>query len=247
MAIKTSGTISLIDFNTELNKNATDFYSLDSAESRGLAGIPSGLISFDNFYGKSSVIDRILLTSKGTNLITDPNNYGTKYFYPLDQYLSQDLTEDWTYDYIPGTPISEMPETFRHNGTRWVFSGSYSISLYYAHWVGIWDDSQLYYPLIKFGNGSYLRFSLYNSSNIEKQVIWSQTSSGDRDTFLKEFRSGLTLNVADGDYLAYKLYWPSSVNIVGDDRAFTAYDTSWTTNWWYGDTPMRVEIINNSI
>jgi hypothetical protein len=54
MALQSSGSISLGQVNTELNKSATASISLNDADVRNLAAIVSGQISMSNFYGKSS-------------------------------------------------------------------------------------------------------------------------------------------------------------------------------------------------
>jgi hypothetical protein len=54
MALQASGAISMGNINTELSLSATAQISLNDASVRSLAGVPSGAISLNNFYGKAA-------------------------------------------------------------------------------------------------------------------------------------------------------------------------------------------------
>ncbi len=62
MALPSSGTITLAQVNVELQKSSTAQISLNDADVRALAGVPSGAISMSNLYGKS----RFIIASGGT-------------------------------------------------------------------------------------------------------------------------------------------------------------------------------------
>lgn len=53
MTLPSSGVITMADINVELGKSATALITLNDADVRALAGIPSGQIALNNFYGKS--------------------------------------------------------------------------------------------------------------------------------------------------------------------------------------------------
>lgn len=55
MALPPSGPISMSQINTELAVPATTLISLNQTNARALAGVPAGMISLSNFYGKSNV------------------------------------------------------------------------------------------------------------------------------------------------------------------------------------------------
>ena len=55
MALPSSGPISMSQINTELSFPATTLISLNQASARALAGVPAGMISLSDFYGKSNV------------------------------------------------------------------------------------------------------------------------------------------------------------------------------------------------
>lgn len=54
MALQTTGPISANDINVELGRAGTAPFSLGGTEERALAGVASGLITFNDFYGASS-------------------------------------------------------------------------------------------------------------------------------------------------------------------------------------------------
>lgn len=58
------GTISLSDVNVELSKSATATISLNDADVRGLAAVPSGLIDLQDLQGKSAVFVYTITTNQ---------------------------------------------------------------------------------------------------------------------------------------------------------------------------------------
>lgn len=71
MTLPVSGQISMNDVNVELNRSGTTLISLNDADVRTLAGVPSGQISLSSLYGKSNVGE--IWTNTG---VTGFNGYG---------------------------------------------------------------------------------------------------------------------------------------------------------------------------
>lgn len=63
MTLPASPPITAQDINVELGRSATAPFSIDGAEERALAGVPSGAISFSDFLGKSNVLSLTDLNS----------------------------------------------------------------------------------------------------------------------------------------------------------------------------------------
>ena len=55
MTLPSSGPISASDINVELGRASNAYFDINGAAERALAGVPSGTISFSDFYGKSNV------------------------------------------------------------------------------------------------------------------------------------------------------------------------------------------------
>jgi len=71
MTLPSSGQISMNDVNVELDRSGTTTISLNDADVRALAGVPSGQISLSNLYGKSNVGE-----NWSGNLVGGFNGYG---------------------------------------------------------------------------------------------------------------------------------------------------------------------------
>lgn len=71
MTLPASPPITAQDINVELGRSATAAFSIDGAEERALAGIPSGAISFSDFLGKSSQL-ALTLTDAGNEIDFNP-------------------------------------------------------------------------------------------------------------------------------------------------------------------------------
>jgi hypothetical protein len=56
MPLQTSGAISLSNVNVELGRSATALINMNESEVRTLAGVATGAITMNNFYGKSAVV-----------------------------------------------------------------------------------------------------------------------------------------------------------------------------------------------
>lgn len=67
MTLQSSGLISASDINLELGRVATAPFSLTGTEERALAGVPTGVISFSDFYGKSSSLLESTVITLGLN------------------------------------------------------------------------------------------------------------------------------------------------------------------------------------
>lgn len=68
MTLPASPPITAQDINVELGRAATAPFSIDGAEERALAGVPSGAISFSDFLGKSNVLSASFVeTTSGNN------------------------------------------------------------------------------------------------------------------------------------------------------------------------------------
>jgi len=74
MALQTSGPISANDINIELGRSGTASFSLNGADERGLAGVASGLIDFQDFYGKSSISASLDSPRTVGHVVLDPAN-----------------------------------------------------------------------------------------------------------------------------------------------------------------------------
>ena len=70
MTLPVSGTISLSDVNTELGKASTALITMNDADARALAGVPSGQISMSDFYGKSALNISYLTSTQSTSALT---------------------------------------------------------------------------------------------------------------------------------------------------------------------------------
>lgn len=68
MPLPSSGSISAAQINTELGRASNAPFSLGGATERGLAGVPSGGLSFASFHGKASEIAKTL--TGGTGAVT---------------------------------------------------------------------------------------------------------------------------------------------------------------------------------
>jgi hypothetical protein len=71
MTLPSSGTISMNNVNVELDRSGTTTISLNDADVRALAGVPSGTISLSSLYGKSNVGE-----NWSANLVAGFNGYG---------------------------------------------------------------------------------------------------------------------------------------------------------------------------
>lgn len=60
MTLPASGTIGASDINVELGRASTAAFSMDGADERALAGVPSGAIAFTDFHGKSAASEYTL-------------------------------------------------------------------------------------------------------------------------------------------------------------------------------------------
>ena len=73
MTLPSTGTITMADINTELGYSSTATITLNDAAVRGLAGIPSGAISLNDFHGKSNWKRPTAYSTSGTNgSVTNP-------------------------------------------------------------------------------------------------------------------------------------------------------------------------------
>lgn len=94
MALQTSGPISLNNVNVELGKSGSTNISMNNADVRDLAGIASGTISMNDFYGASAaqeytlVAGNVLGSFVGYNNAPGLNTMGT-----LNPNLATDLGE----------------------------------------------------------------------------------------------------------------------------------------------------------
>lgn len=77
MPLQTTGPISANDINLELNRAGTAPFSMNGADERGLAGVASGQISFDDFYGKAS--STVTLDGMGNYYAEDWDDPGRAY------------------------------------------------------------------------------------------------------------------------------------------------------------------------
>jgi hypothetical protein len=69
MALPSSGQIAMSQINTELSFPATTLISLNQADARALAGVPAGMISLSDFYGKSTGVAKAFTWSFWGNYI----------------------------------------------------------------------------------------------------------------------------------------------------------------------------------
>ena len=74
MTLPSSGPISASDINTELGVGSTTTFSLNQASARDLAGVPSGTISYSDFYGKSAGSVALPGTTQSITKIGGPIN-----------------------------------------------------------------------------------------------------------------------------------------------------------------------------
>lgn len=108
MTLQTSGAISANNINVELGRAGTAAFSMNGSEERALAGVASGLIDFQDFYGKSagpSTAASLTARTVGAGAITP----GTaNCYYKLDNNGSV----------YGGTSLSNLLETWMDTGTN---------------------------------------------------------------------------------------------------------------------------------
>jgi hypothetical protein len=77
MALQSSGQISMNNINTELGQSPTAQASLNDANYRTLAGVPSGAITMQNFYGKSSYATGLYRSNINSYFADNPYAFGS--------------------------------------------------------------------------------------------------------------------------------------------------------------------------
>jgi len=68
MTLPATGTIAMDQVNVELQKSATALATLNDADIRALAGIPSGTISLDNLHGKTGPLNTLNFLATSTSV-----------------------------------------------------------------------------------------------------------------------------------------------------------------------------------
>lgn len=143
MALPTEGVISASMINEELGRDPNAPFDLNDPEVRGLAGKPSGAISFQDFYGKSNSI----LTLDYT-MAVDPINGGTGFgrsraysFHEYTNYGSSNpniQTEQFTFPLVAGGgswtfEIVKFASTYNPNNAS---TNGFTIFVYFDHISG---------------------------------------------------------------------------------------------------------------
>jgi hypothetical protein len=127
MTLPSSGQISMNDVNVELDRSGTTTISLNDADVRALAGVPSGQISLSNLYGKSNVGE-----NWSANLVAGFNGYG----------VMTDNGTNWAVSTSTGYVLYST-----NNGVSWVTTNRPTT-------VGLWGASRVSSTYLTNQNGN---------------------------------------------------------------------------------------------
>ena len=127
MTLPASGPLLASMINVELGRNANDYFHLNGAAERALAGVPTGQVDFSDFYGKSKGFPTPDGDYPDPNTITETGAWVSS-----TQSLEASVTFKTNGDIVSnGTLMTPLPGKWYQNGTPpagyqiiFVFSGS---------------------------------------------------------------------------------------------------------------------------
>ena len=120
MALQSSGAISMGNINTELSKSATAQISLNDAAVRSLAGVASGAISLNSFYGKSApptVIGQAYGGGFYAGQISQSNNSVATHYLVVSPKASGETTTSYRFPF-GGSPTAQSFYDGANNSTN---------------------------------------------------------------------------------------------------------------------------------
>jgi hypothetical protein len=138
MALQSSGPISANNINVELGRAGTAAFSINGAEERALAEVASGLIDFQDFYGKSA--------SSGTTYSLDW--MASSYFYSDITVLEEDfynrilVNADGTMYWVKSYGNTTTPSTYIGN---WATPTTAGIGANFQFQISVTGNTEDYY------------------------------------------------------------------------------------------------------
>jgi hypothetical protein len=161
MALQSSGTISLNDVHLELGAASGSTISMNDADVRALAKVPSGSYGMNSFYGKSASKDtRITSVGRAFNA-NGPYKYGWAASSKSNYYHDENSTTAQSFGSISAT-------------TGLITSGTLhtiQVAKYYN------TDDHLEIASSRSSNGGWTSVTIYSSANTANKYTFNRTNA----------------------------------------------------------------------